>query len=204
MSGSKKAKEFHLDRGWNHATPWYEPEATAEIHISRDKLIEKFAELYPQYESKITNSPEEIYNGKPLMVYGNAIDAAMASGYYMRSKTSPKDEEWGTLVYPWTDGSGFVFVEPNSTKENGHSAPWNSRKEWDKIDPNTRWDEVARSHTHGLRNTTEGSMHFSPEDYEHVESGKMEYMVNSRGEHRFLFPGGGDDHVYVIKKLAPP
>ncbi len=203
VSGSKEGDKFYLDRGWNEVKDkrlWWKPEAAAEIPISREELIDKLQNMYPQYGDKITNSPEEIINGKPNDVYGNPIDAAMASGCYMQHNTK-NNEEQATLIYPARDGNGFVFVEPSTREQKGESVPADSREKWDKIDPNTRYNDVVQAHTHGVKNTTEGSMHFSPGDYGDMESGKIEYMINSRGEHRFFFPGSGDDHVYVIDKL---
>jgi hypothetical protein len=207
ISGSKEGTEFHLDRGWDQVKPpghWWDPEKSAEIPISREELLRKF----PQYGDKITGSVEEIKNGKPInadgepfSVYDNAFDAAMASGYYMQKETGQNNEEMGTLVYPAPDGNGFVFVKPNSIKDPLHSVTTNSRQEWDKIDPNTRYKEVAHAHTHGTQSTSEGSMHRSPGDYEYPDPKnppKIDYMINSTGEHRFFFPGK-DDHVYVIK-----
>ncbi|MGO9375639.1 MAG: hypothetical protein ACLQBD_26610 [Syntrophobacteraceae bacterium] len=94
-----------------------------------------------------------------------------------------------------------MFVKPNSITDPHHSVTTNSRQEWDKIDPNTRYKEVAHAHTHGTQNKTEGSMHRSPDDYEYPiaeEPPEIDYMINSKMEHRFFFPGK-DDHVYVIK-----
>ena len=146
---------------------------------------------------------KDLYNGKPGTKYGNAIDAAIASGYYMRSKTGPEEEQWGTMGYPLPNGSGYVFLDPKKgTPED--SSLQAVRSQWDSVDPNTRWNEAFRAPTHGLKNTTEGSLHFSPEDYDDLRRGKMEYMVNSRGEHRFIFPGSGDEHVYVITLPQEP
>jgi len=194
-----EAQCFKNIRRWSERDPWWEAEKEAEIPITREKLVEG---AFPEIKDKIA-SLEQIHDGEPLIsIYGNPIDAAMASGYYMRQRTGPEDEEWGTMGWPY--GGGYAFVGANTSNSKRDSKPWESRKNWDKIDPGTRWDETFRAHTHGLRNTAEGSMHFSPEDYDTINRGVMEYMVNSRGEHRFLFPGSGDYHVYVITLPGNP